>query len=187
MSTGTEMLGAGRDERPAMVRVWDPLVRLFHWSLVGLFAFAYFTGDEWKDAHIVAGYIVGGLVVFRILWGLVGPTNARFASFVRGPSATLGYLRSALAFRAPRYLGHNPAGAAMIVALLVAIATIATTGYMMTTDTFWGVEWVEEVHETTVYVALGLIALHVGGVVLASIEHRENLVRAMITGLKRTN
>jgi cytochrome b len=187
MSAGTEALDAGRGERPAMVRVWDPLVRLFHWSLVGLFAFALFTGDEWKSAHIVAGYIVGGLVIFRILWGVVGPKNARFASFVRGPAATLGYLRSALAFSAPRYLGHNPAGGAMIVALLAAIATIATTGYMMTTDTFWGVEWVEDVHETTVYVTLGLIALHVGGVVLASIEHRENLMRAMLTGMKRNN
>ena len=154
--------------------------------LVGLSSCSpYFTGDEWKDAHIVAGYFVVGLVAFRVLWGLVGPKNARFASFVRGPSTTLGYLKNALVFRAPRYLGHNPAGAAMIVALLVAIATIATTGYMMTTDAFWGVDWVEEVHETTVYLTLGLIALHVGGVVLSSIEHRENLVRAMFTGLKR--
>lgn len=187
MSPGTGTSEAGQNGRPPMVKVWDPLVRLFHWSLVGLFALAYFTGDEWKDAHIVVGYAIGGLVVFRVLWGLVGPRNARFASFVRGPATTLGYLRSALAFRAPRYLGHNPAGAAMIVALLVAIATIATTGYMMTTDTFWGVEWVEDVHVTTVYVALGLIALHVGGVVLASIEHRENLVSAMLTGMKRTS
>lgn len=187
MSTGTGVLDAGRSERPAMVRVWDPLVRLFHWSLAGLFAFAFLTGDEWKSAHITAGYIVGSLVIFRILWGVVGPKNARFASFVRGPAATLGYLRNALAFRAPRHLGHNPAGGAMIVVLLAAIATIAATGYMMTTDAFWGVEWVEEVHETTVYVTLGLIALHVGGVVLASIEHRENLVRAMFTGMKRSN
>ncbi|WP_442579295.1 cytochrome b/b6 domain-containing protein [Mesorhizobium sp. ASY16-5R] len=187
MSTGAETLDAGRGDRPAMVKVWDPLVRLFHWSLVGGFAFAYFTGDEWKDAHIVAGYIVGGLVVFRVLWGLVGPRNARFTSFVRGPSTTLGYLRSALAFRAPRYLGHNPAGGAMIVALLVATATIATTGYMMTTDAFWGVEWVEEVHTTTVYLTLGLIVLHIGGVLLASIEHGENLVSAMFTGKKRAN
>lgn len=184
MSVETVTLEA---ERPAMVKVWDPLVRLFHWSLVGLFAFAYLTGDEWKDAHITAGYVIAGLVVFRILWGLVGTENARFANFVRGPSTTLGYLAKALSFRAPRHLGHNPAGAAMIVALIAAIATIATTGYMMTTDAFWGVEWVEEVHTTMVYVTLGLIALHVGGVALASIEHRENLVRAMFTGMKRAN
>jgi cytochrome b len=185
MSDATGLVDAGRSERPATVRVWDPLVRTFHWSLVALFAFAYFTGDEWKSAHEIAGYIIGGLVAFRVVWGLVGPQNARFANFVRGPSATFGYLRSALAFRAPRHLGHNPAGGAMIVALLAAIATIATTGYMMTTDAFWGLEWVEELHEIMVYVAIGLIALHIAGVVLAGIEHRENLVHAMFTGKKR--
>jgi cytochrome b len=187
MSAQDDAAGAGRDARPAMVMVWDPLVRVFHWSLVGSFAFAFLTGDEWKSAHITAGYVVGGLVIFRVLWGLVGPKNARFTDFVRGPAETFGYLVSALALRAPRYLGHNPAGGVMIVALLAAIATLATTGYMMTTDAFWGVEWVEEVHETTAYLTLALIALHVGGVVLASIEHRENLVRAMFTGRKRSN
>jgi cytochrome b len=185
MSVDADVLNAGRSARPAMVRVWDPLVRIFHWSLVALFTFAFVTGDEWKSAHILAGYLVAGLVTFRLAWGVVGPRHARFASFIRGPATTLGYLRNALAFRAPRYLGHNPAGGAMIVALLTTIALIAVTGYMMTTDAFWGVEWVEELHESTVYVTLGLIALHVGGVVLASIEHRENLVRSMFTGLKR--
>ncbi|MDW6024786.1 cytochrome b/b6 domain-containing protein [Mesorhizobium sp. BAC0120] len=185
MSAETNVIDVGRISRPAMVQVWDPLVRLFHWSLVGSFAFAFFTGDEWKGAHIVAGYIVGGLVAFRILWGIAGPKYARFASFIRGPMATLRYLRDALAFRAPRHLGHNPAGGAMILALLAANATIAGTGYMMTTDAYWGVEWVEELHKSMVYVTLGLIALHVGGVVLASIEHRENLVRSMFTGVKR--
>jgi cytochrome b len=187
MSTDADALKAGRDLRPATVRVWDPLVRIFHWSLVVLFALAFVTGDEWRDAHITAGYLVAGLVAFRVVWGVVGPQHARFASFIRGPATTFAYLRDALALRAPRYLGHNPAGAAMIVALLAAIVLIAATGYMMTTDTFWGVEWVEDLHESMVYVTLGLIALHVGGVVLASIEHRENLVRSMFTGLKRHN
>jgi cytochrome b len=186
MSAETSKVDAGRNLRPAMVRVWDPLVRIFHWSLVGSFAFAFLTGDEWQSAHIPAGYVVGGLIGFRLLWGLVGSKHARFASFVRGPLTTLGYLRDALAFRAPRYLGHNPAGGAMVIALLVAIATIAATGYMMTTDAYWGVEWVEELHEAMAYATLGLIVLHVGGVVLASIEHRENLVRAMLTGRKRS-
>jgi len=187
MSGETALINAGRSKRPATVIVWDPLVRIFHWSLVGLFAFAYFSGDEWKSAHQIAGYTIAALVAFRLVWGLIGTKNARFTSFVRGPLATFGYLGKALAFRAPRYLGHNPAGGAMIVALLVAIATIATTGYMMTTDAFWGVEWVEETHKITVNVALGLIALHVAGVVFASIEHRENLVRSMFTGRKRAN
>lgn len=170
---------------PATVRVWDPLVRIFHWSLVGVFAFAFLTGDEWDAAHETAGYVAAGLVAFRILWGLVGPRRARFTDFVRGPGSVAAYLRDAATFRARRHLGHNPAGGAMVMALLAAVAGIATTGFMMTTDTWWGVEWVEEAHEALVYATLGLIALHVGGVILASIEHRENLVRSMLTGRKR--
>ncbi len=176
---------AGEGTSPATIRVWDPLVRLFHWSLVGLFFFAFVTGDEWKSAHETAGYIVAGLIGFRILWGLVGPRHARFASFVRGPSAVAGYLGDAVKMKARRHVGHNPAGGAMVLALIAAIAVIATTGYMMETDAYWGVAWVEDVHKTVVYATLGLIALHVAGVVLASFEHRENLVRAMITGRKR--
>jgi cytochrome b len=176
---------AGGEVPPASIRVWDPLVRLFHWSLVGFFFFAFFTGDEWKSAHETAGYIVAGLIGFRILWGLVGSRHARFASFVRGPSAVAGYIGDTMKMKARRHVGHNPAGGAMVLALIAAIAVIAATGYMMETDAYWGVEWVEDVHKAVVYATLGLVALHVAGVVLASFEHRENLVRAMITGRKR--
>jgi cytochrome b len=187
MSAGVDLTDAGRVLRPAQVKVWDPFVRLFHWSLVGAFAFAFVTSDEWKSAHIAAGYVVAGLVGFRLLWGLVGSRHAKFVTFVRGPGETLRYLRDTLARRAPRHLGHNPAGGAMVVALLVSITGIAATGYMMTTDTYWGVEWVEELHAGLAYLTSGLIALHVGGVVLASVEHRENLVLSMLTGRKRPN
>lgn len=185
MSVQSATTAPGDAMSPATVRVWDPLVRIFHWSLVGVFAFAFLTGDEWDTAHETAGYVAAGLVAFRILWGLVGPRRARFTDFVRGPGHTAAYLRDVATLRARRHLGHNPAGGAMVVALLAAVAGIATTGFMMTTDVWWGVEWVEETHEALVYATLGLIALHVGGVVLASIEHRENLVRSMLTGRKR--
>jgi cytochrome b len=167
------------------VRVWDPLVRIFHWSLVGLFAFSYFTGDEWKKAHIYSGYAVMGLIAFRVIWGLVGSRHARFKDFLYSPRTILAFLGDTVRMRAKRYLGHNPAGGVMVFALLLTVSAIAGTGYMMTTDAYWGVEWVEEVHEAAVNVALGLIALHVLGVVLASLEHRENLVRSMLTGRKR--
>jgi cytochrome b len=88
-------------------------------------------------------------------------------------------------FRAPRFLGHNPAGGVMILALLAMLIGISATGFMMTTDPFWDAEWVEELHEALVYASLGLIALHVAGVVVSSVEHGENLVKAMITGRKR--
>ena len=187
MSAEADLVDAGRGLRSATVKVWDPLVRLFHWSLVGFFALAFLTGDEWRSAHIATGYVVSGLVGFRILWGLVGTKHARFRNFVKSPRETLSYIRDTLAKRAPRYIGHNPAGGVMIVALLTAIAAIAATGYMMTTDAFWGVEWVEQLHEGFVYATLGLIALHVGGVLVSSVEHRENLAISMLTGKKRAN
>jgi len=170
---------------PPMVRVWDPLVRLLHWSLVGLFAFSYLTGDEWKQAHILSGYAIIGLLAVRIVWGFVGTRHARFSNFIYSPVTTARFLVDTVAMQASRYIGHNPAGGAMVIALLLSISGIAATGYMMTTDAYWGVEWVEEVHELLANLTLGLIALHIAGVVLASIEHKENLVRAMITGRKR--
>ncbi|MBY5405735.1 cytochrome b/b6 domain-containing protein [Rhizobium sp. WSM1274] len=176
--------GAGS---PPKIRVWDPVVRMFHWGLVGLFAFSFLTGDEWKQAHILSGYAIVGLLLVRIIWGFVGSHHARFSNFIYDPITTLGFLRDSLAMRAKRYIGHNPAGGAMVLALLLAISGIATTGYMMTTDAYWGVEWVEVAHELLVNLTLGLVVLHIAGVLLASIEHRENLVRAMVTGRKRAD
>ena len=176
---------SGRLARPALVKVWDPFVRLFHWALVGFFAFSFLTGDEWKDAHIVSGYVIGALVTFRVLWGLIGSEHARFVNFIYSPVTVLRFIAESAALKAKRYLGHNPAGGAMVIALLLMISGIVTTGYMMTTDAYWGIEWVEDTHKVLVYSTLGLILLHIAGVVLASLEHRENLVRAMITGKKR--
>lgn len=171
--------------QPTTVRVWDPLVRILHWSLVTLFAFAFVTGDEWDSAHEKAGYAIAALVAVRIIWGLIGSRYARFSDFVRGPSTVARFLKDSVSLRATRHIGHNPAGGAMVLALLFSNGVIAITGFMMTTDKFWGVEWVEDAHKLVVYGTLGLIALHVGGVILASFEHRENLVRAMLTGRKR--
>lgn len=174
-----------RNATAPLIRVWDPFVRIFHWSLVGLFVLAFATGDETEWLHQTAGYAIAGLIVFRIIWGFVGPRHARFSDFVRAPAEVTDYVRSAIRLRAPRYLGHNPAGGAMIIALLAMLIGISVTGVMMTTDAFWGAQWVEDLHEGLVYVTLGLLALHVVGVVFASLEHGENLVKAMITGRKR--
>jgi cytochrome b len=172
-------------EAAASVRVWDPLVRIFHWSLVVLFATAYLTGDEVQKVHEPVGYVIAGLLVFRLVWGVIGTKHARFTDFVRSPSTVIAYLRDAAAMRAKRYIGHNPAGGAMVIALILAIGGTAATGYMMTTDAYWGVEWVEEVHELLANGTLLLIGLHILGVIFASFEHSENLVRAMVTGRKR--
>lgn len=176
---------SGRESRPDRIKVWDPIVRVFHWSLVVFFLFSYLTGDEWKSAHILSGYVIGGLIAARLVWGLVGSHHARFVNFVYRPRTIATFLGDTARLRAKRYVGHNPAGGAMVVALLVMVTGIVTTGYMMTTDAYWGIEWVEDAHEIFVNFTLGLIVLHVGGVVLASLEHGENLVRSMFTGHKR--
>jgi cytochrome b len=187
MTIANETIEAGGVKPPATVKVWDLFVRMFHWSLVALFVTAYATGDEIERVHIWAGYGIAGLLALRIIWGFVGPRHARFTSFVRPPREMLAYLREVALFKAPRYLGHNPAGGAMIVALLVLLAATCITGYMMTTDLFWGAEWVEDVHGTLANLTVGLIALHVLGVLVASFESRENLIKAMVTGRKRAD
>ena len=169
----------------ATVRVWDPLVRIFHWSLAASFAVAWITADEWDSLHEWAGYAAAALIAFRLAWGLAGPKYARFSQFVRAPSEVLGYLKATLRGDEPRYLGHNPAGGLMIAGLLAGLAGTALTGWMTTLDTFWGVEWVEETHETLATLLLVMVGLHVAGAIFASIRHGENLVRAMVTGRKR--
>ena len=168
------------------VRVWDPFIRWFHWLLAILFTLAWYSGGIWDNPHLVTGYGVAGLVLARIVWGFVGPRYARFRDFVYGPRTILRYLADALRMRAPRYLGHNPAGGAMVVALLATLVVLCTTGIMMTTDAFWGVQWVDDLHQVASDFSLILVGLHVAGVILASLEHHENLILAMITGWKRT-
>lgn len=185
MTIVNHTIEAGGVTPPATVKVWDPFVRVFHWSLVGLFVVAYATGDEIERVHIAAGYTIAALIAIRIVWGFVGPRHARFANFVRPPREVLGYMRDLAMLRAPRYVGHNPAGGAMIIALLMAVAATCATGIMMTSDAYWGAKWVEETHEVLANLTVGLIALHVLGVLIASFEHRENLVAAMFTGRKR--
>lgn len=179
-------IAAGGASPPATVRAWDPFVRIFHWTLVALFVIALATGDEIERVHIAAGYGIATLLGLRLVWGVIGPRNARFASFVRSPREVFAYIREAGNLRAPRYLGHNPAGGAMIVALLAALMGTAVTGYMMTTDAYWGAKWVEKLHEALAYGTLALAGLHVLGVAISSFLHRENLVKAMWTGRKRS-
>lgn len=168
------------------IRVWDAFVRVFHWGLVLAFTTAWlFIDDDYETIHRVAGYAAAALIAARIAWGIAGTGYARFAQFVRAPSTVFQYLADIASGREVRYLGHNPAGGVMAVALLATVGAICLSGWLMTTDAFWGSALMETVHELLTNVALGLIALHVGGVVLASVRHRESLIRAMITGRKR--
>jgi cytochrome b len=170
----------------ATVKIWDPFVRMFHWSLVASFAVAWLSAEEWRALHEWAGYAAGSLIALRLIWGIVGTRYARFRQFVRSPAAIAAYVRDIVTGREARYLGHNPAGGLMIVGLIATLASVAATGWMMTTDAYWGVDWVENVHEALASAMLALVGIHVLGVAVASLRHRENLVAAMISGRKRS-
>jgi cytochrome b len=185
MTITNNTIEAGGATRPATVKVWDPVVRVLHWSLVGYFTLAYATGEDLMQVHVIAGYTVAALLALRIVWGLIGPHQARFRNFVRPPRQVLSYLQDLARRDAPRHLGHNPAGAAMIVSVLLTLISTCATGIMMTTNAFGGAGWMEGLHEALANLAVGLVLLHVLGVLVTSLRHRENLVIAMITGRKR--
>jgi len=211
-----------QNAKSALVRVWDPLVRVGHWTIVVGFFVAYFTEDDLLGLHAWAGYLVGGVIVLRVVWGFIGPRHARFADFIYRPRTVVSYVRDLLGFRARRYIGHSPAGGAMIVALLVMLAATVYSGLMVyaledkrgplapfvrqapvqaiptaladddndkngeeANDDEDRSEFWEELHEALSNATLVLVFLHIGGVLFASVAHRENLVRAMITGDKR--
>ena len=166
-------------------RVWDPAVRVLHWALAGSFVLGWTTTEWLGDWHQAVGWAALAIVAVRIAWGFAGPRYARFAQFVRGPRPTLAYARSVLAASEPRHLGHNPLGAWMILAVFACVGGLALTGWLYTTDLFWGDETVERIHVALAWTMLSLVVLHVAGVVLASFRHRENLVAAMLSGEKR--
>jgi cytochrome b len=166
------------------VTVWDPLVRLFHWSLAACIL-GTFLVEEGDTAHRWLGYTALGLIGFRVLWGLVGSRHARFGDWVRGPRAVATYLRQRLAGRSQRRLGHNPAAAVMILLLMAWVSAVGVTGWMQTLDAYWGAEWLEELHEFLAYGLLALVGVHVLAAIVESWHYRENLIAAMVHGRKR--
>jgi len=218
------------DRLDDQVPVWDRFVRVAHWALVAAFAVAYLTEDDALTVHVWAGYAVGTIVVLRIVWGFVGPQHARFSDFLYRPGVVLGYLGALLRWRGRRYIGHSPAGGAMVVLLLAALlGTVGSGLWLYALDDSRGplagivtsaspstasvtvargadeeneeddhddergharehdgdAEALEEIHEVLANLTLVLVFLHIGGVLLASFVHRENLPRAMVTGAKR--
>lgn len=179
------------------VKVWDPLVRIFHWTLVLSFTVAYISGEEWLDLHVVAGYLIAGLLGFRLLWGLIGTRHARFSDFVYRPSAIKAYLRDLGQMRPRHYLGHNPAGGLMVILLLLSLLLTTFTGMahlaieeaqgplvgLVASTGLWP-DLFEETHEFFANFTLLLVFVHIAGVLVSSLLHGENLVHAMITGRK---
>lgn len=166
------------------ILVWDIPTRVFHWLLAGSFAGAFLTAESetWRDVHVLLGYTVVGLIVFRLLWGFVGTRYARFRSFAFGPSKTFAYLKSLVGGTPQHYVGHNPAGSWVIYGLLALGLASGVSGYAVYNEI--GGEWLEDLHEGAANAMLALVGVHVAGVLVSSLLHRENLVRAMISGYK---
>jgi cytochrome b len=181
------------------VKVWDLPVRLFHWTLALSFLLCFLSEDDLPLIHINAGYLMGGLLIFRLLWGFIGSPHARFGDFVQRPAAVLIYLRESLHFQAPRHLGHNPAGGAMVIALMSCLSLTVLSGLALYGATdfagplagwFRGglaADILEAVHEFLANFSLVLIGLHLGGVLFSSLAHGENLVKSMFNGMKKVN
>lgn len=168
-----------------MVRVWDPLVRIGHWSLVTSVTVAWLTRSGWEGWHEIAGYVALAVVAVRLVWAWTGPAYARFASFIVSPAKSFAYARQMATRSEPRSMGHNPLGGWMILALLLVVTLLGVTGWLYTTDRFWGVEWVETLHSWLADLLIVLVSLHVTGVLYASYRHRENLIASMVHGRKR--
>lgn len=166
------------------VLVWDAPVRVFHGLMVVSFAGAYLTAEseQGRLLHVTLGYTMAGLLAFRVVWGLVGTRHARFASFVRGPAVVARYLRSLVSGRPEHHVGHNPAGALAIVALLGLTGLVTAAGWATYNDL--GGEWLEELHEGAANVMLAVVGMHLAGVLIGSWMHGDNLIGAMFSGRK---
>jgi len=180
------------------IKVWDPLVRFFHWSLVSAFSIAYITGEDFITIHSWAGYLIFSLLCIRVVWGFVGTRYARFSDFAYKPEAIVQFVKDTLRFRAKRYLGHNPAGGAMVFLLMLSLFITAASGiallgaeeqagpvahWFTQAESAWaGV--LEELHELFANFTVFLVFVHVAGVLVESLIHKENLVSSMITGFK---
>ncbi len=167
------------------VRVWDRFIRVFHWGLVGCVLLNFFVVDDGETLHQWLGYTASALVVARVVWGFVGSAHARFSDFFPTPSRIWRHVRKVRAREPDHHVGHNPLGALMMLALMALVLSLGATGFMQTTDRFFGEEWLMELHEVLGSLLIALAGLHaVAAVVMGRLE-RVNLVRAMITGVKQ--
>ncbi len=198
------------------IKVWDPFVRIFHWALVAGVVIQLVTAEEVLAAHAIGGYCILTLVAARLVWGVIGTRHARFTDFIYPPSEIVAYLKGLLNRNPRHYIGHNPAGGAMVCVLLCVILLVAMTG-LKTLGKMGrgplanqsvgvnmaiasedhddededdehghgsGAHFWKEIHETFVGLLIGLVVIHIGGVIASSLVHKENLIRAMVTGKK---
>jgi cytochrome b len=170
----------------ATTPVWSLGVRLLHWTLAFSMIASFATHESGSVWHEYLGYVALAAASVRVIMGFAGKGYWRFSQFLRGMAGTLAYTKDVIKHRERRYLGHNPLGGWMVVALLADALATGVTGWLFTTDRFWGAKWLEELHGALGDALLPLLLLHIAGVVFTSYRHRENLVGAMLHGRKPT-
>ena len=184
-----------------MVKIWDLPTRIFHWVLVLLFLFLIYSG-EWDDSlmewHFYSGYLLSSLLLFRLLWGVVGTYYSRFRSFVVSPFKALNYLKSLVKGNPEHFYGHNPAGAMMVIMLILLLCVQIASGLVTSDEVLWSGPFYDrvseevaslgaEIHQTVQIILQCLVGLHILGVISHSIMFKEKLVASMVTGKKKAN
>lgn len=168
------------------LRLWDPVVRVFHLSIAGVFVANYFFNEAGDDWHVWLGYYAAAWLLVRVVWGFIGPRSARWADFWPTPARLIGHVRSLMAKRPEHRLGHSPMGALVMIAMMLAMAILALSGWAMEeVDALWGADWPLLVHETCANVLLGLVGIHVAAALVESVMVRDNLPLSMLTGRRR--
>jgi cytochrome b len=165
-------------------KVWDAPVRVFHWSLVACVLLDFFVLDDGDAIHRWIGYAAAGLVAWRVLWGFIGSEHARFADFFPTPARLRAHLRAMHQGLPAPSVGHNPLGALMMLALMGCVVLLGISGWLMTTDAFWGEDWLEDVHEAIAQTLIVLAGLHAAAAIVMGRMERTRLVKAMVTGVK---
>ena len=180
------------------IKGWDPLVRFFHWALVSAFTIAFITEDDFVTIHSWAGYLILTLLCIRFIWGFIGTPYARFSNFAYSKPDIIKFLKDTFQLNAKRYLGHNPAGGAMVFLLMISLLITTVSGVILLgaeeqagpvghwftqTNNMWA-DILEEGHEFFANFTLLLVFVHIAGVLVESLIHNENLVSSMITGFK---
>lgn len=165
-------------------RVWDPFVRLFHGSLVVCVLLNLWVVEDGEPLHEWLGYTASALVGARIVWGLVGTRHARFTDFWPTPARLSRHLRALWRGEPEHHAGHNPLGAVMVLGLMALVLALGLTGWLQTTDVFWGVDWMEDLHEALAEVLMPMVGLHAAAALVMGRLERTRLLKAMVTGVK---
>lgn len=168
------------------LRLWDPLVRFCHWSLVVAFVGDYFLNEEGDGWHRWLGYYAVVVVLVRLVWGFIGSPAARWSDFWPTPARLVGHTRALLGGQSYHRMGHSPIGALVMVLMLLLMVGLGITGFLMEeVDYFWGEDLPRDIHELMANALLALVCVHIAAAVVESVRLRENLPLSMITGNRR--